>query len=72
MGSVLTEKSTRLSFAFGIDHDAENIYDDGCDEHGDDDDETGVTDDEYVMRSIKAEAMLFGDIVQGSFNDTYR
>ena len=33
---------------------------------------TGVTDDDYVMRSIKAEAMLFGDIVQGSFIDSYR
>ena len=34
--------------------------------------EPGVTDDEYVMRSIKAEALIFGDIVQGSFVDSYR
>ena len=35
-------------------------------------DKKGVTEDEYVMRSVEAEAMLFGDILQGSFIDTYR
>ena len=44
-----------------------------CDDHYDNNhNETGVTDDDTVMRSIKAEAMLFGDIVQGSFIDSYR
>ena len=33
---------------------------------------TGITDDEHTMRSIKAEANVFGDIVQGSFIDSYR
>jgi len=32
----------------------------------------GITDDEHTMRSIKAEANVFGDIVQGSFIDSYR
>jgi len=31
-----------------------------------------MTEDSHVMRSIKAEANLFGDIVQGSFMDSYR
>ena len=31
-----------------------------------------MSEDEYVMRSIKAEAALFGDILQGSFVDSYR
>ena len=38
----------------------------------DDDVETGVAEDAHVMRSIRAEANLFGDIVQGSFIDSYR
>ena len=33
---------------------------------------TGITDDEHTMRSIKAEANVFGDIVQGNFIDSYR
>ena len=38
----------------------------------DDDVEIGVAEDAHVMRSIQAEANLFGDIVQGSFIDSYR
>ena len=33
---------------------------------------TGITDAEHTMRSIKAEANVLGDIVQGNFIDSYR
>lgn len=48
-------------------------YDYDHDAHYDgDDDATGVTENDYEMRSVKAEAKLFGDILQGSFIDSYR
>ena len=53
-----------------MDHHEEDSYDD--DHYDADDDATGVTEDDYEMRSVKAEAMLFGDILQGSFIDSYR
>ena len=53
-----------------LDHHEEDSYDD--DHYDADDDATGVTEDDYEMRSVKAEAMLFGDILQGSFIDSYR
>ena len=36
------------------------------------DDAPGATPDAYQMQSVKAEAMLFGDIVQANFIDSYR
>ena len=46
----------------------ENNYNCWCKSY----DDTGVSEDEYVMRSIKAEGAFFGDILQGSFVDSYR
>ena len=36
------------------------------------DDAPGATPDAYQMQSVKAEAMLFGDIIQANFIDSYR
>ena len=68
----LPQKPTRLLFSMGDDHDqcvTVMLPMVTCWWWWE---EPGVTDDEYVMRSIKAEALIFGDIVQGSFVDSYR